>query len=111
MGQDVDSESASSSATGWWVQTYLLVPLVAGGVAGPLAWTRNPMYLGIVTTLASVAVVAASPVVAAYASLLAVVYHLIVTLVEEPKLNASFGESSRAYRNKVPRWIPRRPDD
>lgn len=78
--------------------------------SGPLAWTRNPMYLGVLTTVAGVAVVAASPVVAGYTGLLGLVYHALVILVEEPKLESTFGDVYRDYCDRVPRWLPRRPE-
>jgi protein-S-isoprenylcysteine O-methyltransferase Ste14 len=37
----------------------------------------------------------------------AVVFHLMVTLYEEPVLKRQFGESYEEYRRAVPRWIPR----
>lgn len=75
--------------------------------AGPLAVTRNPLYLGVVTTVAGIAVLAGSPAVAGYTVVLAVVYHGIVVLVEEPKLEGTFGDTYRSYCDEVPRWLPR----
>ncbi len=77
--------------------------LVTGG---PLAHTRNPMYLGVVTTVAGVALVAGSPAAGGYALALLVVYHVVVVRVEEPKLQATFGETYEDYRRRVPRWLP-----
>jgi len=100
----------------WTVLTYSHVGETLSPVArpnrlvttGPLAWTRNPMYLGVVTTIAGVAVLGQSSVAGAYATLLALVYHAIVVFVEEPKLEAAFGAEYRSYRESVPRWLPRR---
>lgn len=102
----------------WTVLTYsrageTLSPVVQPDrlvTTGPLAWTRNPLYLGVVTTVAGVAVLAGSPAVVGYCLLLAVVYHALVVGVEEPKLAAAFGEAYHSYCDRVPRWLPRRPD-
>jgi protein-S-isoprenylcysteine O-methyltransferase Ste14 len=87
----------------WTVLTYsrvgeTLSPVVPPDhlvTAGPLARTRNPMYLGVVSTIVGVAVLGESPVAGAYAALLAFVYHVI-------------GDEYRTYRERVPRWLPRR---
>jgi protein-S-isoprenylcysteine O-methyltransferase Ste14 len=76
-------------------------------VDGPLARVRNPMYLGILACVAGIAVLAGSPVTAGYAALLAGCYHLLVVLVEEPRLHRAFGERYGWYRERVPRWRPR----
>lgn len=167
VAPDTDEGSTTDATTGWWVRTYLVVPLVASGAAaglaridptrlspgparyagvvaiaaglalvawtvltysragetlspvvqsdrlvtaGPLAWTRNPLYLGVVTTIVGVAVVAGSPAAAGYAGLLGVAYHAIVVGIEEPKLDAAFGDAYRSYCDQVPRWLPRCPD-
>lgn len=102
----------------WTTLTYsrageTLSPVAEPGdlvTAGPLAWTRNPMYLGVVATVAGIAVLAESPVAGTYTGLLALVYHGIVVAVEEPKLEDSFGDAYRDYRDAVPRWLPRRRD-
>lgn len=78
--------------------------LVTGG---PLAATRNPMYLGVVVAVAGVAVLAGSPAVAGYAAALWLAYHAIVVLVEEPKLREAFGRDYDQYCERVPRWLPR----
>lgn len=100
----------------WTVRTYsrageTLSPVVQPDRlvrTGPLAWTRNPLYLGVVTAVAGVAVLAGSPVAGGYAALLALMYHGLVVRVEEPKLAAVFGDAYRDYRAEVPRWLPRR---
>lgn len=159
-GPDDSTETASADR---WVRAYVVVPIVASGVAvglaaidpmrtslwpaqyagvagivagpvlvgwtvlafvragetlspvvqpdrlvttGPLARTRNPLYLGVVTTVAGVALLTGSPVVGGYAVLLAVVYHGIVVRIEEPKLAAAFGDEYHAYCTIVPRWLP-----
>lgn len=110
--------AAGLALVAWTVLTYsrageTLSPVVRPDrlvTGGPLAWTRNPLYLGVVTAVAGVAVLTGSPVVGGYAGLLALVYHGVVVAVEEPKLAAAFGDAYRTYRERVPRWVPCRPD-
>ncbi len=73
---------------------------------GPFALVRNPLYLGNIllwlgfTLSAGLAWLA--PVVAA---LLAFEYHAIVRW-EEHLVEAKLGAPYRAYRDRVPRWLP-----
>ena len=71
-------------------------------------WTRNPMYVAVTTVVLGEALLFGSPALLAYAAGLWVVFHLFVTLYEEPGLRARFGPSYEAYLRTVPRWIPRR---
>jgi protein-S-isoprenylcysteine O-methyltransferase Ste14 len=41
-----------------------------------------------------------------YAVVLLLVFHLFVTLYEEPTLQAKFGATYEQYCQSVPRWIP-----
>ena len=76
---------------------------------GLYRWVRNPMYVGVVTTLLGHALWSGSAWLLLYAALVASAFHLFVVLYEEPALGRRFGESYRRYRDAVPRWIPRRP--
>ena len=72
-------------------------------------WVRNPMYLAVTTVVLGEALLFGSVALLGYAVALWVVFHLFVTLYEEPGLHARFGAVYDAYRASVPRWIPRRP--
>lgn len=72
-------------------------------------WVRNPMYLAVVTVVLGEALLFGSVALLLYAAALWAVFHLFVTLYEEPGLHARFGAVYDAYRASVPRWIPRRP--
>ena len=76
---------------------------------GLYRWVRNPMYVGVVTTLLGHALWFGSAWLLLYAALVANGFHLFVVLYEEPALGRRFGESYQRYRDSVPRWIPRRP--
>jgi protein-S-isoprenylcysteine O-methyltransferase Ste14 len=73
-------------------------------VRGLYRFTRNPMYNGVLATLAGEAWLFRSVVLLQYALLMFFIFHLAVIVYEEPVLEAQFGESYRAYRRAVPRW-------
>lgn len=77
---------------------------------GPLAYTRNPLYLAVVAACLGVAALAGSPAALGYAAALWLAYHAVVVTVEEPKLRDRFGAAFDRYCERVPRWVPRRPD-
>jgi protein-S-isoprenylcysteine O-methyltransferase Ste14 len=67
--------------------------------------SRNPMYLAVVCMVVGQAIAFASTSVALYALILFVVFHLVVTLVEEPHLRARDRAAFQRYCERVPRWI------
>lgn len=76
-------------------------------VTGLYRHVRNPMYVGVLTILLGTALVAGSPLVLAYAALVAIIFHIRTVLYEEPHLAAQFGEQWVRYSKAVPRWLPR----
>ncbi len=75
--------------------------------AGLYRYARNPMYIGVVTTLLGEAVFFESRSVGIYTAVAWLVFHLWVLLYEEPHLESIFGEEYEQYRAVVPRWLPR----
>ncbi|HEY6218996.1 MAG TPA: methyltransferase [Gemmatimonadaceae bacterium] len=75
-------------------------------VEGLYRFTRNPMYVGIVTALFGESLWRWSSSLALYAIAVAVAFHLRVLLYEEPKLTELFGEEFLTYKRQVPRWLP-----
>ena len=71
------------------------------------AHVRNPMYIGILTTLAGEAILFRSFALVAWAIVAAAAFHLFVVLYEEPTLHRLFGAPYDEYRRRVPRWLPR----
>jgi protein-S-isoprenylcysteine O-methyltransferase Ste14 len=69
--------------------------------------TRNPMYVGVLVTLAGEALLFDSLPLAVWAAVVAVTVHLFVVLYEEPTLRRQFGEPYETYLATVPRWLPR----
>jgi protein-S-isoprenylcysteine O-methyltransferase Ste14 len=85
-----------------------IVPLTRSSALvtdGPFAYTRNPMYLGLVLTLVGVALLLACPwpwfVIPAYAILL----QLRFIRHEERLMADTFGAAYEAYRERTRRWI------
>ena len=74
---------------------------------GPYRFVRNPMMLGMFLILAGEAALCRSIIIFLYLLLASTVIHLVVRLWEEPDLARRFGSSYAAYRQQVPRWIPR----
>jgi protein-S-isoprenylcysteine O-methyltransferase Ste14 len=75
-------------------------------VAGLYRFTRNPMYVGVVTMLVGEALWFQSRNMLIYAAAFALAFHLRVLFYEEPKLTHLFGDEYAQYRARVSRWIP-----
>jgi protein-S-isoprenylcysteine O-methyltransferase Ste14 len=75
---------------------------------GPYRHLRNPMISGVAAMLSGEALMFGSWVVVLWAALFVVVNHVYFIAVEEPGLERRFGESYRAFKANVPRWLPRR---
>lgn len=76
--------------------------LVRGGL---YRFTRNPMYVGVLTAIFGQAVLFASPSVAVYGLACWLGMHLFVVFVEEPHLRARQGRGYEDYCRRVPRWL------
>ena len=78
---------------------------------GPYRYVRNPMISGVGAVLAGEALVIGSWIIALWLLAFVAINQGYFLLSEEPGLERRFGESYREYKARVPRWIPRRPDD
>lgn len=76
-------------------------------VVGLYRFVRNPMYVGILLLLAGWAFMSGSWLLACYAGLFGVAFHLRVVLYEEPRLRKNFPQEWSSYAAAVPRWLPR----
>lgn len=74
---------------------------------GLYRFTRNPMYIGVLTLLGGWGLAFGSPLIGGYWIALAVGFHLRVILHEEPWLAKRFASEWAAYSAAVPRWLPR----
>lgn len=108
-----------ASAVGLWsaftmVTRGLGTPLPLDGpqrlvASGAYAWVRNPMAVAGLVQGAAVGIWLGSWLVIAYVVVGGVLWHVFVRPVEEHDLLLNFGEDYRAYRGRVPLWLPRRP--
>jgi protein-S-isoprenylcysteine O-methyltransferase Ste14 len=78
-------------------------------VVGLFRVMRNPMYVGVVSFVAGLSVLIGSPLLGAYACLLAVGFHMRVVFYEEPTLSRQFGLAWTSYQGAVNRWWPKYP--
>ena len=78
-------------------------------VQGIYRYTRNPLYISMLTVIAAWAALFGTAVLVGYAAGLFVVYSLFVRLHEEPRLARVFGEEYAVYTQQVGRWLPRLP--
>ncbi|MBK8191738.1 MAG: isoprenylcysteine carboxylmethyltransferase family protein [Lewinellaceae bacterium] len=69
------------------------------------AFSRNPMYLGVLTTIAGWVLWYSTVLIAGYWLLVFLLFSLFVVKVEEPGLKKQFGSAYEAYCKRVPRWI------
>jgi protein-S-isoprenylcysteine O-methyltransferase Ste14 len=74
-------------------------------VAGPYRFTRNPMYLGMIIFCIGFAIILSDAWTLILTPLCGwLIYHLAIRH-EETYLEKKFGESYRAYKQTVRRWI------
>jgi protein-S-isoprenylcysteine O-methyltransferase Ste14 len=75
-------------------------------VLGPFRYVRNPMSLGLVTTMFGLALFCRSISILLFSVILFLVLHAIVVLWEESFLEKRYGESYVQYKQSVNRWLP-----
>ena len=74
-------------------------------VRGLYRYTRNPMYVGVLIVIAGWSGLFRSATIALYGFVVAVAFHLFVTLYEERTLARRFGADYEEYLGRVPRWL------
>ena len=102
-----------------WLWTVRLLAVIGKGtlapwdatrhlvVEGPYAHVRNPMITAVLLVLLGEASLFGSVALLIWCALFFAINWAYFVLVEEPGLSRRFGEPYRAYRENVPRWIPR----
>jgi len=83
-------------------------PQPAFVIAGPYLRLRNPLFAGLVVTLAGAALALESWLLVVVALAGFGVAHAWVVRAEEPRLRARFGDAYAEYLRRIPRWLPRR---
>ncbi len=76
-------------------------------VRGLYQYTRNPMYVGVLTVTLGWAIVFHTPALVLYALALGTVFHSFIVFYEEPHLRELFGSEYEHYCAAVGRWLPR----
>ena len=76
-------------------------------IRGPYRYVRNPMISSVLVMLAAESLLLGSWYVGGWMLVFYVVNAIYFTRVEEPALEARFGEGYRLYKANVPRWVPR----
>lgn len=79
-------------------------PASALVTAGIFQWLRNPMYVGLIASLAGLAILLASDWTLVMTVAFALLLHFGVVKREERYLEAKFGDAYRRYRDAVPRY-------
>ncbi len=72
---------------------------------GLYRFSRNPMYIGVITLLAGWALAYQSRTLVYYAIGVAIAFHFRVVLFEEPWLARTHGAEFEEYRARVSRWL------
>jgi protein-S-isoprenylcysteine O-methyltransferase Ste14 len=89
--------------------THPIPPVVNIVSAGIYAWTRNPMYSGVIMMLIGQALLFGSRDLLEYALGWFLFFHCFEVFYDEPVLKHKFADVYPAYCERTPRWIPRLP--
>jgi len=73
--------------------------------SGPYRWSRNPMYLGVITLLVGWCVLFDSRTLLIYTLAVTCAVHIRVLVAEEPWAARTFGAEWERYRRRCPRWV------
>lgn len=74
---------------------------------GLYGWTRNPMYVAVVTAVLGEAVFFGAWALLVWGAVVLCLFQSFVVFYEEPTLRRAFGASYDEYCRDVPRWVPR----
>ena len=76
-------------------------------VRGLYRYTRNPMYVGVLSVVMGWSILFRAPILLIYAGCMATIFHLFILHYEEPHLRRLFGAEYERYTARVGRWWPR----
>jgi len=76
-------------------------------VTGLYRYVRNPMYVGVLISIAAEWLLFRSRGMAAELGIVALAMHLFVVLYEEPRLARTFPDEYATYKQEVRRCLPR----
>ena len=69
------------------------------------AWSRNPIYLGMLLLYVGIGVAVRSPWILTFALPIMLIVRFAVVSKEEAYLELHFGEEYRTYKSRVRRWL------
>ena len=78
-------------------------------VRGLYRFSRNPMYVGVLTVISGWVALYATPALVVYAVAVFCAFQSFIVLYEEPHLEREFGDTYVAYKRRVGRWLARFP--
>ncbi|QTD37584.1 isoprenylcysteine carboxylmethyltransferase family protein [Polaribacter batillariae] len=73
-------------------------------IKGLYKFSRNPMYIGVLTILMGETIFFKSYQLLIYLLLIFIAFNIFIILVEEPRLRRDFGKEYLDYCKKVERW-------
>jgi len=76
-------------------------------VRGLYQYTRNPMYVGVLTTILAWVVRYRSLTMVLYTVFVGLCFECVIIVYEEPHLHRVFGSAYDDYRRRVGRWLPK----
>ena len=76
-------------------------------IVGLYRWSRNPMYVSVLTIVFGWTLWFSSRALVLYTIGLGIAFHLRILFYEEPRLEALFDDEWLGYRRRVPRWLGR----
>ena len=76
---------------------------------GPYAYTRNPMYAGVVLIMMGQGLLFGSRAVFIYGVCWLIAFVVFEQTIDDPFITKRMGQAYVDYCNDVPGWIPRRP--
>ncbi len=97
------------AATLWRIWCHLFIAGWKDGelsIEGPYSVVRNPLYVGNFLGVVGFGLAVELPYLALAFALAFLAFYPAVVDAEEKRLEGRFGGRYRAYRDRVPRWIP-----
>jgi protein-S-isoprenylcysteine O-methyltransferase Ste14 len=76
-------------------------------IRGLYKYVRNPMYVGVITTILGWVILYHSWFLLIYAFFVWICFELFIVFYEEPHLRKFFGDEYEQYCARVGRWIPK----
>lgn len=73
--------------------------------SGLYRYSRNPMYIGVITTVIGHGIFFQYSNLLWYALSLFIIFTVVVIFIEEPHLEKKFGEEYKDYKKRTRRWL------